>query len=76
MEHLTRTDWLDLGEGEDGINWERDPVKHRDTRKKLSPSFSVRSLKAKEPTLHKHVDYFVARTKEIGQGGVELREVR
>ncbi|KAJ4421142.1 hypothetical protein N0V82_003906 [Gnomoniopsis sp. IMI 355080] len=76
MEHFTRTDWLDLGEGEDGIIWERDPVKHRDIRKKLSPAFSVLSLNAKEPTLHKHIGYFIAKMKEIGQRGVELREVQ
>lgn len=78
MEHFIRTDWLDLGEGEDGINWERDPVKHREVRKRLSPAFSVHSLNAKEPTLHKHIDYFVEKMREIGADdhGVELRQVR
>lgn len=68
---------MDLGEGEDGINWERDPVKHREVRKRLSPAFSVQSLNAKGPTLHKHVDYFVEKMKEIGanDNGVELRQV-
>lgn len=73
MEHFTRIDWLGLGEGEDGIIWERDPVKHRNVRKKLSPAFSVQSLHAKEPTLHKHIDHFIARMQEIGDDGVELR---
>ncbi|KAK7742410.1 hypothetical protein SLS53_004556 [Cytospora paraplurivora] len=77
LEHFTRTDWLDLGEGEDGINWERDPVKHRQVRKNLSPAFSVQSLNAKEPTLHKHIDYFLERMREFGnkENGIELREV-
>ncbi|KAK2611601.1 hypothetical protein N8I77_004934 [Diaporthe amygdali] len=76
MEHFTRTDWLDLGEGEDGIIWERDPVRHRIVRKRLSPAFSVQSLNAKEPTLHKHIDYFLDRMLELGsaEGGVELRQ--
>lgn len=77
MEHFTRTDWLDLGEGEDGINWERDPVRHRQTRKNLSPAFSVKSLEAKEPTLHKHIDYFLERMGEFGnqENGVDLLQV-
>lgn len=77
LEHFTRTDWLDLGEGEDGIIWERDPVRHRQVRKSLSPAFSVKSLQAKEPTLHKHINYFLERMKELGdqENGVDLREV-
>lgn len=69
---------MDLGEGEDGINWERDPVKHRQIRKKLSPAFSVRSLNAKEATLHKHIDYFISKMRELGsdKDGIELRQVR
>lgn len=77
MEHFTRTDWLDLGEGEDGINWERDPVRHREIRKNLSPAFSVKSLQAKESTLHKHIDYFLERMREFGseKNGVDLLQV-
>lgn len=77
LEHFTRTDWLDLGEGEDGINWERDPVRHREVRKNLSPAFSVKSLQAKEPTLHKHIDYFLDRMREFGseKNGVDLLQV-
>lgn len=77
LEHFTRTDWLDLGEGEDGINWERDPVRHREVRKGLSPAFSVQSLNAKESTLHKHIDYFLDRMRELGNGenGVDLLQV-
>ncbi|KAL1852463.1 hypothetical protein Daus18300_012144 [Diaporthe australafricana] len=76
LEHFTRTDWLDLGEGEDGIIWERDPIRHRQVRKSLSPAFSVQSLKAKEPTLHKHIDFFHEKMRELGdeENGVDLRE--
>lgn len=78
LENFTRTDWLDLGEGEDGIIWERDPARHRQVRKGLSPAFSVKSLQAKEPTLHRHIDYFLERMRELGdkRDGVDLREVR
>ncbi|POS73967.1 isotrichodermin C-15 hydroxylase [Diaporthe helianthi] len=57
LKHFTRTGWLDLDEGEHGINWERDP--------------------AKEPTLHKHVDYFLERMRELGnkENDVDLPEV-
>ncbi|KAG6354983.1 hypothetical protein INS49_004064 [Diaporthe citri] len=74
LEHFTRTDWLDLGKGEDGIIWERDPVRHRVVRKNLSRAFSVKSLQAKEPALHKHLDYFLDRMKEFGneKNGVDL----
>ncbi|KAI5922127.1 cytochrome P450 [Camillea tinctor] len=42
--------------------------------KQLSPAFSGRALKAKEPTLHKYVDLFVERMKALGGGaqGVSL----
>ncbi|KAF7535628.1 hypothetical protein G7054_g5244 [Neopestalotiopsis clavispora] len=76
METHSWTDWLDLGQGEDGVQWERNPAKHREIRKRLSPTFSVQSLNSKEPTLHRHIDYFVERMREIGaaQDGIELRQ--
>jgi cytochrome P450 len=49
-----------------GIVWEEDPVRHREVAKKLSPAFSKRSIKALEPVAHKHMDYFVAKMKELG----------
>ncbi|KAI1501375.1 cytochrome P450 [Biscogniauxia marginata] len=57
-----------------GIIWEWDPVRHRQVAKQLSPAFSGRALKAKEPTLHKYVDLFVGRMKALGGGaqGVSL----
>ncbi|KAI1083758.1 isotrichodermin C-15 hydroxylase [Whalleya microplaca] len=75
LEHFVRTDWLDPGLGENGITFELDPVKHRMVSKKLSPAFSLNSIKAKEPTLHKYIDYFIEKMKDIGasKSGVELR---
>ncbi|KAK9426028.1 putative Cytochrome P450 [Seiridium unicorne] len=57
-----------------GIIWEWDPVRHRQVSKQLSPAFSGRALQAKESTLHKHVDFFMARMREIGAGtqGISL----
>ncbi|TVY78282.1 Cytochrome P450 monooxygenase radP [Lachnellula suecica] len=57
-----------------GIIWEWDPVRHRQVAKELSPAFSGRALKAKEPTLHRYVDYFIERMKLLGGGaqGVTL----
>ncbi|KAH9900496.1 cytochrome P450 [Xylariomycetidae sp. FL2044] len=57
-----------------GIIWEWDPERHRRVAKELSPAFSGRALKAKEPTLHKYIDLFVNRMKTYGGGsdGVSL----
>ncbi|EDN93191.1 hypothetical protein SS1G_09057 [Sclerotinia sclerotiorum 1980 UF-70] len=49
-----------------GIIWEWDPVRHRQVAKQLSPAFSGRALKAKEPILHKYIDLFVDRMKDFG----------
>lgn len=49
-----------------GVIWEWDPVRHRQVAKQLSPAFSGRALKAKEPTLHRYVDLFVERMKTLG----------
>lgn len=64
-----------IGFGDDGITWEKDPAKHRKMAKDLSPSFSVKSLKALEPTMHKYIDTFVRKMKVIGsaEAGIELK---
>lgn len=43
----------------------------------LSPAFSVKAIKAKEPIVHKYIDLFVGRMKEFGsvKEGIELRTV-
>ncbi|KAK9775317.1 putative Cytochrome P450 [Seiridium cardinale] len=75
LEHFTRTDWLDFGQGDDGLVFERDPVKHREVAKKLYPAFSLKSIKAKEPILNGYVDRFVQKMKDLGSTnqGVDLR---
>lgn len=65
-------DALDTGDG--GISGETNPVKHREIAKKLAPAFSTRNFKAKEATVHRHLDLFIQRMKEFGAGeGAELR---
>lgn len=66
-------DALDTGDG--GISGETNPIKHREIAKKLAHAFSTRSFKAKETAVHKHMDLFVQRMKEVGDGekGAELQ---
>ncbi|ROV87533.1 hypothetical protein VMCG_10689 [Cytospora schulzeri] len=65
-------DALDTGDG--GISGETNPVKHREIAKKLAPAFSTRNLKAKEVTIQKHIDLFIQRMMEVGEGeGAELQ---
>ncbi|EHK98806.1 putative Isotrichodermin C-15 hydroxylase [Glarea lozoyensis 74030] len=75
IEKFLKADFISLGDGDQGITWEKDPIKHRHTAKKLSPAFSAKSIKAKESTIHKYVDLFVQKMKKIGQNeqGVELK---
>ncbi|KAK6860830.1 hypothetical protein PG995_004466 [Apiospora arundinis] len=57
-----------------GLIWEWDPSRHREVAKQLGPAFKGSALKAKEPTLHRHIDHFVERMKTLGSGpeGVSL----
>ncbi|KEQ90216.1 hypothetical protein AUEXF2481DRAFT_48845 [Aureobasidium subglaciale EXF-2481] len=48
------------GQPEPGIVAERDPEKHRETRRLLSHGFSTKALKDQEDILHKYSDLFVA----------------
>jgi cytochrome P450 len=68
---------MDLGLGDDGISWERNPVKHHLDAKKLAPAFSPKSIRAKEPTMHKYIDAFIQRMKDSGDinDGIELKKV-
>lgn len=63
--------------GDKGFIWESDPAKRREVAKKLLPAFSTKAIKAKEPTVHKYVDLFVNKIKELGckGDGVEINEV-
>ncbi|KEY72631.1 hypothetical protein S7711_06265, partial [Stachybotrys chartarum IBT 7711] len=64
-------DALDTGDG--GISGETNPIRHREIAKKLAPAFSTRNLRAKEPSIHRHIDLFIEKTKDAPAGQVELR---
>jgi cytochrome P450 len=55
-----------LGDEDDGLLWERNPEKHRRVSKMMSPVFSGKSLRAKLPTMNKHINLFVQRMREYG----------
>jgi hypothetical protein len=55
-----------------GIAWERDPAKHRQIAKRLSPAFSMKSLKSKELSIHKYIDLFMQRMREVGNRDVAV----
>lgn len=73
---FVKTDFNDRGKDLGGILWQEDPVLHREIYKKISPAFSKRSIRAMEPLVHKYMDYFVQRMKELGgtPEGVGLKE--
>ncbi|KAI0469974.1 cytochrome P450 [Xylariaceae sp. FL0804] len=75
QEHFPKTNFLDLGLGDHGLSWEMNPVKHHAEAKKLAPAFSLKSLKAKEPTMQKYTDEFIQKMNEIGgrEDGIELK---
>lgn len=77
METFVKTDFTDVSQGDDGITWERDPVRHRQVAKKIAPAFSNNSVRAKEPTMHKHIDYFISKMKVLAESesDVELKKV-
>jgi hypothetical protein len=56
--------------------WEEDPIRHREVARKISPAFSKRSIRAMEPLVHKYMNYFVEKMKQLGQAhdGVSLVE--
>ncbi|KAI1297998.1 isotrichodermin C-15 hydroxylase [Xylaria venustula] len=74
-EHFPKTDFMDLGLGDNGLSWEMDPMKHYTDAKKVAPAFSARSIKAKELTIHKYIDAFIERMRDIGErrDGIELK---
>ncbi|KAI0484977.1 isotrichodermin C-15 hydroxylase [Xylariaceae sp. FL0804] len=69
-----KTDLMDFGTGDGGFIWEQDPVKRREVAKKILPAFSTKAIKAKEPTVHHHIDFFVEKMKQVGGGadGVDI----
>ncbi|KAI1185664.1 cytochrome P450 [Nemania serpens] len=61
-----------LGDEDDGILWERNPEKHRAVSKMMSPAFSGNSLRAKIPTLNKHIDLMISQMRRHGQQSAGL----
>ncbi|KAK7994640.1 hypothetical protein PG991_016228 [Apiospora marii] len=57
-----------------GLIWEWDPARHRQVARQLGPAFKGSALRAKEPTLHRHIDLFIERMKDLGSApeGVSL----
>lgn len=76
-ETFLKTDLMDFGVGDKGFIWESDPVKRREVAKKLLPAFSTKAIKAKEPTVHKYIDLFIHKMKDLGgkDDGVDINEV-
>ncbi|KAI0397649.1 cytochrome P450 [Xylariaceae sp. FL0594] len=72
LETFVKTDFQDRGQDLGGIIWERDPHRHREVARKLSSAFSSRTVRKMEPLVHKYIDYFVARMKELGSDGVPI----
>lgn len=48
------------------MTWEKDSAEHRKLAKELAHSFSIKSMKALEPAMHKYVDAFVQKMKTLG----------
>ncbi|KAI1261146.1 cytochrome P450 [Xylariaceae sp. FL1019] len=61
-------------EARGGLIWEWDAMRHREVAKLISPAFSGRALRAKEPALCKHIDSFIEHVIPDGQSeqGVSL----
>ncbi|KAJ4388091.1 hypothetical protein N0V93_008696 [Gnomoniopsis smithogilvyi] len=74
LEIFRKTDFQNRGANLGGIIWEEDPVKHHEVARKLFPAFGLRSIRGFEPLMHKHIDYFIERMKQLGtqREGVNL----
>jgi hypothetical protein len=66
LEQFRKTDFQNRGDDLGGIIFEEDPVKHHVVARKIFPAFSSRSIRTFEPLIHKHIDYFVERMKQLG----------
>ncbi|KAI0117975.1 isotrichodermin C-15 hydroxylase [Nemania sp. FL0031] len=75
LEHFTKTDFFIFGLEDNGLNWEMDPVKHRNDSKQLSPAFSLKSIRSKEQIVHQYIDDFVQKLKTHGPKpeGIDLK---
>ncbi|KAI0154513.1 hypothetical protein GGR57DRAFT_104960 [Xylariaceae sp. FL1272] len=78
QEDWVKTDLMEFGLKDGGFIWEQDAAKRKEVAKKLLPAFSHKAIRAKEPTVHHHIDLFVTKMKEKGHGteGIDLTTVR
>ncbi|KAI1775122.1 cytochrome P450 [Hypoxylon cercidicola] len=77
LETFVKTDIHDFAkENDGGLIWQQDPVRHRQIAKQVAPAFSQKAIRATDPVIHRYVDLFVNRMKEIGnaQGGINLSD--
>ncbi|KAI1264458.1 cytochrome P450 [Xylariaceae sp. FL1019] len=74
QEDWVKTDLMDFGSKDGGFLWEQDAAKRKEVAKKLLPAFSHKAIRAKEPTVHHHIDLFVNKMKGIGHSaeGIDL----
>ena len=77
QELFIKTDLMDFGAGDLGFIWESDPAKRKAVAKKILPAFSRKATKAKEATVHKWMDLFISRMKELGNApeGLDMNDV-
>ncbi|KAK3369914.1 cytochrome P450 [Podospora didyma] len=68
LELFRKTDAMDFGAGDLGYLWETDPVKRKAVAKKILPAFSSKAIRDKEPVVHRYLDFFVEKMKEVGGG--------
>ncbi|KAI1506764.1 cytochrome P450 [Biscogniauxia marginata] len=74
FETFVKTDFQNRGKDLGGLIWEEDPPRHRKVARKLSPAFSSRSIRTMEPLVHKYMDYFVIKMKDLDPNGVALAQ--
>ncbi|KAI0145050.1 cytochrome P450 [Xylariaceae sp. FL1272] len=75
LEHFPKTNFMDLGIGDNALLWEMDPVKHHKDAKQVAPAFSFRAVKEKEVTMNKYIEAFIQKMNKIGddEEGIELK---
>ena len=56
---------------------ERDPERHRETRKLLAHGFSAKALKDQESILQEYTDLFISQIDKLGgeAGGLNMKQV-
>ncbi|KAI1341981.1 cytochrome P450 [Xylariaceae sp. FL0016] len=75
LETFVKTDIHDFAkEGDGGLIWQQDPIRHRHIAKQVAPAFSQKAIRAMDPIIHHYVDIFVGKMKEIGNApdGISL----